>query len=176
MHISKTRHYQQPGLYKHFLCFLLSCLRFIQVVKLKQVDHTNNEKRILQSIEFPFFVNLAYTFKVSIHGMLCLISYVILCSYILHFLLRDVFEFLLPHLSWDGTLSMTQKTFPCMCITRHAGSTPFQFNFCCPPIHWIGRVRLIWILCKAMLAMTHSSNPRGNPVAHTRPWHDAHSS
>ncbi|CAJ0944540.1 unnamed protein product, partial [Mesorhabditis belari] len=34
-----------------------------KVVKLKQVEHTLNEKKILQAIDFPFLVNMQYSFK-----------------------------------------------------------------------------------------------------------------
>ena len=36
-----------------------------KVVKLKQVEHTLNEKKILSAISFPFLVNLEYHFKVG---------------------------------------------------------------------------------------------------------------
>lgn len=42
------------------------CLCLLQVVRLKQVEHTLNEKRILQAIKFPFLVALTYHFKVGV--------------------------------------------------------------------------------------------------------------
>jgi protein kinase A len=38
-----------------------------KVVKLKQVEHTLNEKKILHAINFPFLVTLKYHFKVGFH-------------------------------------------------------------------------------------------------------------
>ncbi|GFR21725.1 cAMP-dependent protein kinase catalytic subunit 1 [Trichonephila clavata] len=43
--------------------YAMKILDKLKVVKLKQVDHTLNEKRILQAIEFPFMVNMIYHFK-----------------------------------------------------------------------------------------------------------------
>ena len=37
------------------------------IVKLKQVEHTVSEKKILQAIKFPFLVNLVYSFKDNSH-------------------------------------------------------------------------------------------------------------
>ena len=43
----------------------LKILDKAKVVKLKQVEHTMNEKKILASIKCPFLVNMEYHFKVE---------------------------------------------------------------------------------------------------------------
>lgn len=41
----------------------MKMLKKDNIVKMKQVEHTLNEKKILSSIDFPFVVKLAYSFK-----------------------------------------------------------------------------------------------------------------
>ena len=51
----------------------LKILDKAKVVKLKQVEHTMNEKRILASIKCPFLVNMEYHFKVTDLFFLCVL-------------------------------------------------------------------------------------------------------
>lgn len=43
--------------------YAMKMLKKENIVKMKQVEHTLNEKKILGSIDFPFIVKLAYSFK-----------------------------------------------------------------------------------------------------------------
>lgn len=43
--------------------YAMKMLKKENIVKMKQVEHTLNERKILSSIEFPFIVKLAYSFK-----------------------------------------------------------------------------------------------------------------
>lgn len=43
--------------------YAMKMLKKENIVKMKQVEHTLNEKKILSSIDFPFIVKLVYSFK-----------------------------------------------------------------------------------------------------------------
>ncbi len=43
--------------------YAMKMLKKENIVKMKQVEHTLNERKILSSIDFPFIVKLAYAFK-----------------------------------------------------------------------------------------------------------------
>ncbi|RTG89498.1 protein kinase A [Schistosoma bovis] len=47
--------------------FALKILDKAKIIKLKQVQHTLNEKRILQAIDFPFLIRLEYSFKNEVY-------------------------------------------------------------------------------------------------------------
>lgn len=48
--------------------YAMKVLDKANLVKTKQVDHTRNEKRILQSINFPFMVFMEFCFKARIEN------------------------------------------------------------------------------------------------------------
>ena len=41
----------------------LKCLKKSEIIRLKQIDHVKSEKKILESIDHPFIVNLKGTFQ-----------------------------------------------------------------------------------------------------------------
>jgi len=48
--------------------YAMKILDKAKLVKMKQVDHTRNEKRILQSISFPFMVFMEFCFKARVEN------------------------------------------------------------------------------------------------------------
>lgn len=47
--------------------YAMKILEKRKLVKMKQLDHTRNEKRILQCVSFPFVVFMQFCFKASIN-------------------------------------------------------------------------------------------------------------
>lgn len=50
--------------------YAMKILDKAKLVKMKQIDHTRNEKRILQCINFPFMVFMEFFFKARIKSIL----------------------------------------------------------------------------------------------------------
>ena len=82
-----------------------------QVVKLKQVEHTLNEKRILQAIDFPFLVKLEAHFKVRIKTSSSPIYITATLKPRVHRVLFNTYDTFSPH-SWlhANLISMTSRT------------------------------------------------------------------
>ncbi|KAG1254426.1 hypothetical protein G6F68_010855 [Rhizopus microsporus] len=55
VHLSQSKHNHRY--------YAIKVLKKTEVVRLKQVEHTNNEKHILESVAYPFLVNLWGTFQ-----------------------------------------------------------------------------------------------------------------
>lgn len=45
------------------LFYAMKCIEKARIIKLKQLDHTLYEKRILEAIRFPFIISMDYSFK-----------------------------------------------------------------------------------------------------------------
>nr|CAH7748688.1 unnamed protein product [Callosobruchus chinensis] len=43
--------------------YAMKCIEKVRIIKLKQVEHTLYEKRILEAIRFPFIISLEFSFK-----------------------------------------------------------------------------------------------------------------
>ncbi|CAH1994566.1 unnamed protein product [Acanthoscelides obtectus] len=43
--------------------YAMKCIEKVRIIKLKQVDHTLYEKKILEAIRFPFIISLEWSFK-----------------------------------------------------------------------------------------------------------------
>ncbi|VEN61198.1 unnamed protein product, partial [Callosobruchus maculatus] len=49
--------------YKDDNYYAMKCIEKVRIIKLKQVEHTLYEKRILEAIRFPFIISLEFSFK-----------------------------------------------------------------------------------------------------------------
>ena len=50
----------------------LKCLKKSEIIRLKQIEHVKSEKKILESINHPFIVNLKGTFQTQSHVFMLL--------------------------------------------------------------------------------------------------------
>ena len=68
--------------------YAIKALKKSEIIKLRQVEHTLNEKAILEQISMPFTVNLLCTFQDSLH-LFIVMEYVSVCT------LKDTSELIL---------------------------------------------------------------------------------
>jgi serine/threonine protein kinase len=66
--------------------YAMKALKKSEIVKLRQVEHTLNEKAILEQISMPFTVNLLCTFQDSLH-LFIVMEYVSVCLFLRNYTL-----------------------------------------------------------------------------------------
>lgn len=152
--------YESDLVYKTHSDYYLCCILWFlfQVVKLKQIEHTLNEKRILQAVSFPFLVRLEYAFKVCAGNHL--LPPTTWLSYYQHFYMSSVFQL--------NNQPCHQSSMGVMSILSSAACSPVclqQFSTIPWNSHYLLYYNLSWNLeCQYWSGFWISHYIMGNPI------------